>query len=146
MLAFISHTAFLPHAPLHKSHNACGLHAPRPSSLRMTTTPPPQYDEGVDIEVIKEKAIEVVDDVKGRPLYYGKIVGFAVVGIVTFTVMKAVVSAVDSIPLLPGGLELIGLGYTAWFIWRYVLFKESREELLEEIEDFLGRAKPGGPQ
>lgn len=87
--------------------------------------------------------MEVVTDVGARPLYYGKIVGYAVGALISFTVLRAVVAAVDSIPVLPGALELIGLGYTAWFVWRYVLFKESREELLEEIEDFLGRAKPG---
>lgn len=102
------------------------------------------YDSGVEIDTdaIKEKALEVVSDVSTRPLFYGKIVAYVVGGLVSFTVLKAVVSAIDSIPVLPAGLELIGLGYTGWFVWRYVLFKESREELLEEIEDFLGRANP----
>lgn len=87
--------------------------------------------------------MDIVSDVGSRPLFYGKIAGYAVGGLVTITVLRAVVAAVDSLPVLPGALELVGLGYTAWFVWRYVLFKESREELLEEIEDFLGRAKPG---
>jgi len=29
----------------------------------------------------------------------------------------------------------VGLGYTAWFTYRYLLFKSSREELLEDIEE-----------
>jgi hypothetical protein len=28
-------------------------------------------------------------------------------------------------------MELVGLGYTAWFVWRYLLFKSSREELVK---------------
>lgn len=85
----------------------------------------------------------VVSDVGERPLYYGKIVGYGVGGLVVLTVLRAIVTAVDSIPILPSALELIGLGYTAWFFWRYIIFKESREELVEEIEQFLGRARPG---
>lgn len=97
----------------------------------------------LDTDALKDKAMEVVSDVGSRPLFYGTILGYTAGALVALTVLRAVVSAVDSLPLLPGALELIGLGYTAWFVWRYVLFKESREELLEEIEEFLGRAKPG---
>lgn len=96
----------------------------------------------LDTEALKEKAMGVVSDVGTRPFFYGKIAGYALGGLVTITILRAIVSAVDSLPVLPGALELVGLGYTSWFVWRYVLFKESREELLEEIEDFLGRAKP----
>ena len=38
-------------------------------------------------------------------------------------------------PLVPKLLELVGLGYTAWFVYRYLLFKSSREELLADIEE-----------
>lgn len=87
--------------------------------------------------------MEVVSDVSARPLYYGKIAAYAAGSLVAFTILRAVVNAVDSIPVLPGALELVGLGYAAWFVWRYVLFKESREELLAEIEEFIGKARPG---
>lgn len=86
--------------------------------------------------------MDVVGDVSERPLYYGQIVAYASAALIALTVLRAVVSAVDSIPLLPGLLELVGLSYTVWFFWRYVIFKESRQELLDEIEEFLGRARP----
>jgi len=35
---------------------------------------------------------------------------------------------------LPKAFELVGLGYSAWFTYRYLLFKSSREELVEDIE------------
>jgi hypothetical protein len=35
---------------------------------------------------------------------------------------------------LPKLFELVGLGYSAWFTYRYLLFKSSREELVEDIE------------
>ncbi|XP_022895863.1 protein CURVATURE THYLAKOID 1A, chloroplastic-like [Olea europaea var. sylvestris] len=45
-----------------------------------------------------------------------------------------IVGAVNSVPLLPKITELVGLGYTGWFVYRYLLFKSSRKELAEEIK------------
>lgn len=36
---------------------------------------------------------------------------------------STLVTALNSIPLLPKLMELVGLGYTSWFIYRYLLFK-----------------------
>ncbi|XP_050125856.1 protein CURVATURE THYLAKOID 1D, chloroplastic isoform X1 [Malus sylvestris] len=36
---------------------------------------------------------------------------------------SAVVGAIDSIPLFPKLLEVVGLGYTVWFSSRYLIFK-----------------------
>ncbi|CAM8976409.1 unnamed protein product [Rhodiola kirilowii] len=47
---------------------------------------------------------------------------------------SVVVGAVNSVPVLPKIMELVGLGYTGWFVYRYLLFKSSRKELAEEIE------------
>ncbi|KAG2605494.1 uncharacterized protein LOC120670954 isoform X1 [Panicum virgatum] len=54
-------------------------------------------------------------------------------------ILSAVVSALDSIPLLPKILEIVGLGYTIWFGTRYLLFKENRDELLVKVEDLKSR-------
>ncbi|XP_030528401.1 protein CURVATURE THYLAKOID 1D, chloroplastic [Rhodamnia argentea] len=49
--------------------------------------------------------------------------------------VSAVVGAIDSIPLFPKLMEVVGLGYTFWFTSRYLLFKDSREELASKIEE-----------
>lgn len=98
----------------------------------------------LDTEALVTRAKEVFSDVSGRPVYYSKIGGYAVGAIVLITVLRAIVSAIDSLPVLPSALELIGLGYAGWFIWRYVLFRDTRSELLDEIDEFLGRTRPGG--
>jgi hypothetical protein len=41
---------------------------------------------------------------------------------------------VNSIPVLPKVMELVGLGYSSWFVYRYVLYKDSRKELLEQFD------------
>ncbi|KAL6911433.1 hypothetical protein ACP4OV_000238 [Aristida adscensionis] len=54
--------------------------------------------------------------------------------IVALWLSSVIVGAVNSVPLLPKLMELVGLGYTGWFVYRYLLFKESRKELAEDIE------------
>lgn len=47
---------------------------------------------------------------------------------------STVINALNSVPLFPKLFELVGLGYSAWFTYRYLLFKSSREELVADIE------------
>ncbi|XP_047951368.1 protein CURVATURE THYLAKOID 1A, chloroplastic-like [Salvia hispanica] len=54
--------------------------------------------------------------------------------IVAIWLTSTVVGAINRVPLLPKIMELVGLGYTVWFVYRYLLFKRSRKELSEEIE------------
>ncbi|KAL0367932.1 UNVERIFIED_CONTAM: protein CURVATURE THYLAKOID 1D, chloroplastic [Sesamum calycinum] len=55
----------------------------------------------------------------------------------------AVVGAIDSIPVLPKVLELVGLGYTLWFTSRYLIFKRNRDELVARIEQIKQQAGSG---
>eukprot|EP00775_Hariotina_reticulata_P002300 gene2300-2609_t len=48
---------------------------------------------------------------------------------------STLVTALNSIPLLPKLMELVGLGYTSWFVYRYLLFKSSREELVKDVDE-----------
>ncbi|MQM07716.1 hypothetical protein Taro_040558 [Colocasia esculenta] len=54
--------------------------------------------------------------------------------IVAVWLSSIVISAINSVPLLPKIMELVGLGYTGWFVYRYLLFKSSRKELATDIE------------
>ncbi|KAJ0565691.1 putative cyanobacterial aminoacyl-tRNA synthetase, CAAD domain, protein CURVATURE THYLAKOID 1 [Helianthus annuus] len=65
---------------------------------------------------------------KSTVIIYG---GGAVVAV---WISSILIGAVNSVPLLPKILELVGLGYTAWFVYRYLLFKSSRKELATDIE------------
>ncbi|KAH7438022.1 hypothetical protein KP509_05G101400 [Ceratopteris richardii] len=48
---------------------------------------------------------------------------------------SAVIGAVNRLPLVPKVLELVGLFYTGWFVYRYLLFKSNRRELAEKIQE-----------
>ena len=55
-------------------------------------------------------------------------------GIIAVKVTLAVISAINDIPLLAPTFELVGLGYTGWFVYRYLLTKSTRQELVQEFE------------
>ena len=44
------------------------------------------------------------------------------------------ISAIDRLPLIPGVLELVGIGYTGWFAYKNLVFKPDREALIEKIK------------
>ena len=52
---------------------------------------------------------------------------------------STLVGAINVVPLLPKIMELVGLGYYTWFAYRYVLFKESRQELVEQVDALVSR-------
>jgi hypothetical protein len=57
----------------------------------------------------------------------------------------AVLDAINDIPFLELALELVGLGYVVWFVYRYLLSAGSRQELSETIktvkEQILGTGR-----
>ena len=61
-------------------------------------------------------------------LFFGIIVG------VKLTL--AILSAINEIPLLAPTFELVGIGYTSWFVYRYLLQASTRKELTDEIDSF----------
>ncbi|XP_073155717.1 uncharacterized protein [Henckelia pumila] len=62
------------------------------------------------------------------------IVALGVGGLIALRIAVAVIGAIDSIPLLPKVLELVGLGYTIWFTTRYLIFEQNREEFVARVK------------
>ncbi|MDY6785717.1 MAG: CAAD domain-containing protein [Cyanobacteriota bacterium] len=60
-------------------------------------------------------------------------VGLFIVGLITVKVTLALLDAINDIPLLAPILELVGLGYTGWFVYRYLLKASDRRELIAEF-------------
>jgi isoleucyl-tRNA synthetase len=49
-------------------------------------------------------------------------------------VVIALLTAVRTFPLLPEALQVVGLGYSAWFVVRKLLWAEHRREVLRQWE------------
>ncbi len=66
-------------------------------------------------------------------------VALIVAAFITVKVVLAVLDALNDIPLLSPTFELIGIGYSIWFVKRYLLQTSTREELFQNIQNFLGK-------
>jgi CAAD domains of cyanobacterial aminoacyl-tRNA synthetase len=56
-----------------------------------------------------------------------------IVAIPVIILANKVLNVIDGIPLLEPILELVGLVYTFWFVYRYLIFAQSRKELVDSI-------------
>ncbi|WP_009632560.1 CAAD domain-containing protein [Synechocystis sp. PCC 7509] len=59
--------------------------------------------------------------------------------IIAFRVSLAVIAAINEIPLVAPTFELVGIGYSIWFISRFLLNTSNRQELGQKIQGFLDK-------
>lgn len=55
--------------------------------------------------------------------------------IISVKVVLAVLDALNGIPLLGPTFELVGIGYSSWFTYRYLLKASTRQELSQELQE-----------
>lgn len=74
-------------------------------------------------------------------------VGLIVTAVVSVKVLLAILDSLNDIPLVAPTFELIGIGYSAWFVYRYLLKASTRKELTNEIttlkSQVVGKNNPG---
>ncbi|MBV9388871.1 MAG: CAAD domain-containing protein [Chroococcidiopsidaceae cyanobacterium CP_BM_ER_R8_30] len=63
-------------------------------------------------------------------------IALIIAAFIAVRVVLAVLDALDDIPLLSPTFQLIGIGYSVWFISRYLLKASTRKELAEEFEAY----------
>jgi hypothetical protein len=63
-------------------------------------------------------------------------IGLIVVAFVAVKLMLAALDAINDIPLVAPTFKLIGLAYTTWFVYRYLIGAANRQELSEAIKTF----------
>ncbi|MBF2057284.1 MAG: CAAD domain-containing protein [Cyanobacterium sp. T60_A2020_053] len=94
----------------------------------------PAWQEWVD--VIVDFLAKVPDQLGGFFSDYKQPLtsfGLIVTAAITVYITLSVLDAIDNIPLLSSILELVGLGYSAWFTTRYLLKASTRQELFSEF-------------
>lgn len=104
---------------------------------------PPAETSDNQLEIIGAKISkflkEIPEDLKKfYSAYKTPLIGLAVflASFVALRVVLAMLAAVNDIPLVSPVFELIGIGYTGWFTFRYLLKAPTRKELAVEIESF----------
>jgi hypothetical protein len=99
-----------------------------------------EEESGQQWENIKDTVVDILSEL---PDYVGGFfnqyqkpivtVTLLIAVLVTIKVVFAMVDAVNDIPLLAPIFELVGMGYSVWFVYRYMLRASTRQELWEEI-------------
>lgn len=109
----------------------------------MTTDPTPE-GQGTDANPQLQELWDKVSGVLGnlpdyvteffqeykRPLIT---VGLIFAAIISVKLLLAILGAVNEIPLLAPTFELIGLGYSGWFVYRFLLRDANRQELTDNL-------------
>ncbi|KAM3308155.1 protein CURVATURE THYLAKOID 1C, chloroplastic [Capsicum chacoense] len=71
------------------------------------------------------------------------VIGLGIAAVVGFWAALNLVTAIDRVPLIPGFFEFVGVLFSSWFVYRYLLFKPDRKELFQainkSISDILGQ-------
>lgn len=104
----------------------------------------------IDVKEIGEKLRDFVDvfpkqvgetfDIYKKPLTTGAIILAALVSV---AVADGVLDVLNAVPLLAPLLELIGLGYSAWFAWHYLRYAETRQQLLADYRQLKDKITGG---
>ncbi|GHP05952.1 hypothetical protein PPROV_000469900 [Pycnococcus provasolii] len=87
----------------------------------------PKVDPEEIVKTLSEQWDKV--DNKGNALLIGG------GGIFALWLASTVVGAINSVPLLPKLMELVGFGYSAWFVYKYLLFKEGRIQAASDFDE-----------
>ncbi|MGL5082596.1 MAG: CAAD domain-containing protein [Microcoleaceae cyanobacterium] len=96
-----------------------------------------------ELETVKDKVARFLADLPEnvgnffneyqRPLIT---VGLLLALLITLRVLIGLVNVLNGIPLVKPTFQAIGLGYSGWFIYRYLLRSETRQELSQKWQSF----------
>jgi len=67
------------------------------------------------------------------------IAGLGFAGLIGIWAAFGLIGAIEKLPLIPNLFEIVGILFTGWFVYRYLLFKPDREELLKLVDDAKAR-------
>jgi hypothetical protein len=89
-----------------------------------------------------DKATEFVADLpKYLSEFFGQYksplvtIGLLLAALIVVRLVLAILRSVNDIPLLAPTFELIGIGYTTWFVYRYLLRASNRKELVNDFNE-----------
>ncbi|XP_074577404.1 protein CURVATURE THYLAKOID 1B, chloroplastic-like [Curcuma longa] len=95
------------------------------------TTTTPEVAEVPDLSDFTKKIQESWDKIEDK--YTVSALAFA--GIIGLWTAGGAISAIDKLPLVPGALELVGIGYTGWFAYKNLLLKADRDSLIAKLKN-----------
>ncbi|XP_074275990.1 protein CURVATURE THYLAKOID 1C, chloroplastic [Silene latifolia] len=77
--------------------------------------------------------VKSVQNVWDKPEDRVAVIGLGLTAIIAIWASANFISAIDKLPVIPSFFEFIGILYSSWFVYRYLVFKPDREELFSSI-------------
>ncbi|EEH59654.1 uncharacterized protein MICPUCDRAFT_49417 [Micromonas pusilla CCMP1545] len=117
-----------------------GRAAPRKASIAPKTSRGAAVVVRADSDDLNAKLKEVTDtvsekweDTDDKPA----VVTLGVYGLVGLVAANGVLKSIDGLPLVPDLLEIVGIGFSAFYVYQNLLFKPDRAALKESISKAL---------
>lgn len=85
----------------------------------------------------------ILDDVAANPEYYLNVAGVLLGMTLSIIVLSATVVALDSLPIVPDLLRMIGLVYLFWFLTKFLFNSSARARLATELDEFVAGVRGG---
>lgn len=105
-----------------------------PGSLQVSTPTNDQWKQvGEKISAFLADLPDYLTDFFGE--YRRPIITISLIlgALIAVKLLLAILDAINDIPLMSSLFELVGMGYSAWFIYRYVWKAENRQELASDF-------------
>lgn len=106
--------------------------------LAAATAGPPQA-----VDAASATARAIMDDVAANPEYYLNVSGVLLGLTLSFVVLSATVVALDSLPVVPDLLRMVGLVYLFWFLAKFLFNSSERARLGAEVQEFVDGVRGG---
>lgn len=106
-----------------------------PRSLQVSTPSSEQWKQvGDRVSAFLADLPEYLTDFFGE--YRRPIITISLIigSLIAVKLLLAILAAINDIPLLSSLFELVGMGYSAWFIYRYIWRAENRQELSSDFD------------
>eukprot|EP00897_Mesotaenium_endlicherianum_P009355 jgi/Mesen1/8448/ME000475S07706 len=104
-------------------------------SVKIVSKASTEDDIGADINEAVSGTIKEIQEAWDKTDDKLAISALGVSGLVVLWAASGLLGAIDRLPIIPAFLEFVGLLFSGYFVYRYLLFKPDREELLKIIGD-----------
>ncbi|ELS33830.1 MULTISPECIES: CAAD domain-containing protein [Pseudanabaena] len=100
----------------------------------IATSLPPTNDSLPESNPLWEQVQQLWQDYFGEGKKDNLTLAIALIAAIPFLIAtSALLEFLNKLPLLPSIFELVGFGYSLWFVYRYLLLASSRKELIDGI-------------
>jgi CAAD domains of cyanobacterial aminoacyl-tRNA synthetase len=115
--------------------NAAPPNAAPAITTTATTTTAPSIDDTLKVSYdLLNKAKQLWEEYFGEGKKANLTLAIIIIAAIPLLIVTSIlVDFLDRLPVLPSLFELVGFGYSIWFVYRYLLLANTRKELIDGI-------------